>query len=107
MLLQACRSNLAYLCASVCESVWVLLVKNHKRNGEQESYVYSCIADSAVLVKVTAHLLADIQPVCSYTLPWQQQRLVGSVVRPAAARWLVIGCHSTVWNEVDFVTAVD
>lgn len=45
--------------------------KKHKRNGEQESYVHPCIAaaDSAVLVKVTAHLPADIPPVCSYTLP--------------------------------------
>lgn len=41
--------------------------------------MYPFIADSTVLPKVTAHLLADIQPVCSYMLlrstyrPWQQQ----------------------------------
>lgn len=43
--------------------------KEHKRIGEPGSYVYLFIADSAVPVKVTAHLAADIPPAGSYTLP--------------------------------------
>lgn len=43
--------------------------KEHKRIGELGSYVYLFIADSAVPVKVTAHLAADIPPAGSYTLP--------------------------------------
>lgn len=69
MLRHASRNNLTSSLAWVCVCVWTEGRKKHKRNGEQESYVYPFIADSAVLVKVTAHLLADIQPVCSYTLP--------------------------------------
>lgn len=69
-LLHASRNNLASSRVRVCVCVWTEdRKKKHKRIGEQESYVDPFIADSAVLVKVTAHLLADIQPVCSYTLP--------------------------------------
>lgn len=70
--------------------------QNTKRVEELDSYAYSFIADSAVLAKVAAHLLADIQPACSYTLPSQKMPMA-THHRTADPHWFVIGCH-TVYN---------
>ena len=59
------------MCVCVCVYVYVcvrvrvcvcLCVQERSAESRGESYVPMVIADSAVLVKVMAHLLADIQP---------------------------------------------
>lgn len=77
--------------------------------------MYPFIADSAVLVKVTAHLLADIQPGLFLYITEPQNAcgnstgLFGSAAHTVDPLWFLIEFHMVYSNDstgVDSVSAV-